>query len=112
VEVPAPVAAAGRGTYLNLCAGCHGADGQGIPHVAVPLSTNASLRLASPRNFVRAVLHGIPAQRFPGLERMEAMPAFTELLDDKALADLTNWMRARWGGRQPIVTDEEIAKLR
>jgi mono/diheme cytochrome c family protein len=40
------------------------------------------------------------------------MPAFTELLDDKALADLTNWMRARWGGRQPIVTDEEIAKLR
>lgn len=112
VEVPAPVAAAGRGTYLNLCAGCHGADGQGIPHVAIPLSTNASLRLASPRNFVRAVLHGIPAQRFPGLERMEAMPAFTELLDDKALADLTNWMRARWGGRQPIVTDEEIARLR
>lgn len=112
VEVPPPIAAAARATYLNLCAGCHGSDGQGIPHVAIPLSTNASLRLASPRNFARAVLHGIPAQSFPGLERMEAMPAFTELLSDRELADLTNWMRARWGGQQPIVTDEEIAKLR
>ncbi|MGY6250692.1 cytochrome c [Bosea thiooxidans] len=115
---PAPVAVspavvtAARATYLNLCAGCHGSEGQGIPHVAIPLATNTSLRLASPRNFIRAVLHGLPAQRFPGLERMEAMPAFTELLDDKALADLTNWMRARWGGQSPNVAAEEVAKLR
>ncbi|WP_248307974.1 cytochrome c [Bosea sp. AS-1] len=112
VEVPAAIATAARKTYLDLCSGCHGAEGQGIPHVAVPLATNASLRLSSPRNFVRAVLHGIPAQRFPGLERMEAMPGFTELVDDKALADLTNWMRARWGGQQPNVTAEEVGKLR
>lgn len=112
VDVAPPVASAARSTYLNLCAGCHGAEGQGIPHVAVPLSTNASLRLESPRNFVRAVLNGIPAQSFPGLERMEAMPPFADLLDDRELADLTNWMRARWGGRQPAVTPEDIAKLR
>ena len=112
VEVAPAVAAAGRATYLNLCAGCHGAEGQGIPHVAVPLATNASLRLASPRNFVRSVLQGLPAQRFPGLERMEAMPPFAELLDDKAVADLSTWMRANWGGQKPDVTPEDVAKLR
>ncbi len=101
-----------RATYLNLCSGCHGANGQGIPHVAVPMATNASLRLASPRNLIRSVLYGIPAQSFPGLERMEAMPAFAELLDDRELADLSNWMRAQWGGQEPTVTVEDIAKLR
>lgn len=116
--VPAPVnvtdhvAASAQASYANLCAGCHGADGQGIPHVAVPLSTNASLRLASPRNLIHTVLHGIPAQRFPGLERMEPMPGFADLLDDRAIADLANWMRARWGGQQPSLSAEDIAKLR
>ncbi|MPZ57574.1 MAG: c-type cytochrome [Rhizobiales bacterium] len=112
VSIPTQVADAARATYRNLCAGCHGADGQGIPHVAVPLSTNISLRLASPRDLTQAVLHGIPAQRFPGLERMEPMPEFAQLIDDRAIADLVNWMRARWGGQQPSVTAEDIAKLR
>ena len=112
VSVPPQVAASARATYLNLCAGCHGARGEGTPHVAVPLSTNISPRLTSPRNLVHAVLHGIPIQRFPGLERMTAMPGFADLLDDKAVADLANWMRAQWGGQQPNVTTEDVTKLR
>src|SRR5258708_18052281 len=47
---PAPAAAppGGRNTYVQLCSACHGVEGQGIPHVAPPLRTNASLRLPSP----------------------------------------------------------------
>jgi mono/diheme cytochrome c family protein len=111
-EMSEAVADAARATYGNLCSGCHGSSGQGVPHVAVPLSSNASLRLTSPRNLIQAVLHGIPAQQFPGLERMESMPAFADLLDDQAIADLANWMRAHWGGQQPSVTAADIAKLR
>lgn len=111
-EMSEAVADTARATYGNLCSGCHGSGGQGMPHVAVPLSTNASLRLASPRNLIQAVLHGIPAQQFPGLERMEPMPAFADLLDDQAIADLANWMRAHWGGQPPRVTAADIAKLR
>ena len=112
VSVPSQVAASARATYVNLCSGCHGASGQGIPHVAVPLSTNISPRLTSPRNLIHAVLHGIPAQRFPGLERMEPMPGFADMLDDKAVADLANWMRGQWGGQQPNVTAGDVAKVR
>ena len=112
VDVPAPVAYAAKVTYGNLCSGCHGANGEGIPHVSVPLSTSASLRLNSARNLIHTVVHGIPAQQFPGLERMEPMPGFAGLLDDQAIADLANWMRARWGGQELSITASDIAKLR
>lgn len=111
-EVPQAVASAGRATYLNLCAGCHGSAGEGIPHVAVPMATNASLRLVNARNFLHTTLNGIPAQSFPGLERMQPMPGFADKLDDRAVADLANWMRARWGGRAPDVTPEAVAAMR
>ena len=78
----------------------------------VPLATNASLRLADARNLNKVILTGIPAQRFPGLERMQPMPGFAGQLSDQQVADLSNWLRANWGGQQPSVTAEEIKRLR
>jgi mono/diheme cytochrome c family protein len=112
VEVAPALAASAHATYLNLCSACHGAEGQGIPHVVVPLSTNASLRLSDARNLVHAVLHGIPAQKFPGLERMEPMPSFKDKLSDQQVADLANWMRAVWGGQKPAFKPEGVASIR
>jgi mono/diheme cytochrome c family protein len=111
---PAPVAVApklvvsARPTYLALCSGCHGVEGQGIPHVVVPLATNASLKLASARNLVRTIVNGIPAQHFPGLERMQPMPAFGRQLDDRQIADLVNWLRETWGMQKSAVTPDEV----
>jgi mono/diheme cytochrome c family protein len=112
VDVAPELATSARGTYTNLCSGCHGAEGQGIPHVVVPLATNASLRISDGRNFVHTVLHGISAQRFPGLERMQPMPSFEDKLTDQQMADLANWARATWGGQQPDVKPEDVAKVR
>lgn len=112
VAVAPELATAARGNYLALCSGCHGIEGQGIPHVVVPLSTNASLRLASARNLIHTVLNGIPAQHFPGLERMQPMPGFKDQLDDRQVADLANWLRAQWGGEAPSAKPEEVAQIR
>lgn len=112
VAIPAETATSARATYLAVCSGCHGADGQGIPHVVVPLATNASLRLTNARNLNRTILTGIPAQRFPGLERMQPMPGFSAHLNDQQVADLSNWMRATWGGQAPNVTPEDVRRLR
>jgi len=112
INVAPELTASARGTYLNLCSGCHGAQGEGIPHVAVPLATNTSLRINDARNFVRTVLHGIPAQRFPGLERMQPMPAFKDQLTDQQVADLANWARATWGGQETNVKPADIASIR
>jgi mono/diheme cytochrome c family protein len=112
VKIPPALAASARAAYLNLCSACHGAEGQGIPHVVVPLSTNASLRLNNAHNLVHAVLHGIPAQDFPGLERMEPMPSFKDKLTDQQVADLANWMRAIWGGKEPTFRPEDVKSIR
>lgn len=112
VAVPAETGASARATYLAVCASCHGVEGQGIPHVVVPLATNASLRLADARNLNRVILTGIPAQRFPGLERMQPMPGFAAQLSDQEVADLSNWLRANWGGQKPTVTVDEVRRLR
>lgn len=112
VSIDPALAASARGTYLNLCSGCHGVEGQGIPHVVVPLATNATLRITDPRNFIHTVLHGISPQRFPGLERMQPMPSFSDKLTDQQLADLANWMRANWGGQEPDVKPDNVATLR
>jgi mono/diheme cytochrome c family protein len=112
VSVTAELTASAKPTYLALCSGCHGAEGHGIPHVVVPLATNASLRLTSARNLVRTVLDSIPAQRFPGLERMQPMPGFKQQLDDRQLTDLVNWMRATWGGQESKVTLDEVHRMR
>ncbi|MBL6653652.1 MAG: cytochrome c [Reyranella sp.] len=110
---PAAVPPAGRQTYLQLCSACHGAEGEGIPHVAPPMKTNASLRVASPRNLLVAVTGGLPDRPLPGGERYQAMPAFGPLLDDRQLADLANWLRGTWGGSASApVTPDEVRAVR
>ncbi|MDR5900059.1 hypothetical protein QC823_13815 [Halomonas vilamensis] len=54
------------------CAGYHGADGEGIPHVAVAMKGNATLRLDSARNLVKVIAEGINARQFSGFERRQA----------------------------------------
>ncbi len=110
--VPQAVSLRARATYAGLCAGCHGQAGEGIPHVSVPLRTNTAMRVANPGGLLRAILVGLPAQRFPGHERMEAMPPFAALIDDAALAYLATWMRAEWGGQDKAVTPEAVARQR
>lgn len=102
----------GRQSYLNLCAGCHGRDGEGKPHVAVAMAGNSTLRDADARNLIVSVLDGLPAQDFPGIERMQEMPAFARDLDDAALAQLVNYLRATWGGQPANVDAAAVKALR
>ncbi|WP_242111353.1 c-type cytochrome [Luteimonas aquatica] len=101
----------GRRHYLNLCAGCHGGDGQGVPHVAPAMRGNSGLRDRDPHNLVVAILDGLPAHRFVGLQRMQDMPGFSAELDDADIAVLASWLRQRYGG-QAAVEEAAVARLR
>ena len=108
-SAPVPV---GQQVYVQLCSACHGVDGEGIPHVAPPMRTNASLRLASPRNLLVVVLSGLPDRPLPGGERFQAMPAFGRWLDDRQIADLANYLRGAWDDTPPTVTADEVRAVR
>ena len=90
----------GRITYVALCAGCHGLNGEGVPNTVVALRGNTTLRLADPRNLIVSMLDGIRAQNFPYLQSMQAMPGFADKLSDEQAAELANYLRVSFGGQK------------
>lgn len=104
--------AAGRTTYVALCAGCHGFDGEGVPNTVVPMRGNTTLRLTNPRNLIVSMLDGIAGQSFAYLQRMQAMPGFADKLSDAQAADLANYLRVNFGAQKPDVTPAAVQALR
>lgn len=102
----------GRQHYLNLCAGCHGAAGEGIPHVAVAMDGNTTLRLSDSRNLLRVIDDGIKEQQFTGFERMQPMPGFSGTLDDTQMRDLLHYLRQTWGGLDTQLSPQQVSQLR
>ena len=102
----------GRTDYLNLCAGCHGSEGNGVPNVSVSLRANTALRDADPHNLIVAILDGLPAHDFPGLARMQDMPGFAADLDDTGAAALVTWLRRQWGGQTAAIDAAAVRELR
>ena len=103
-----PVLEPGRLRYVSACAGCHGVQGEGIPHVAPPMRGNVAVMMDSPENLLSVILHGVATQTFAGNERMYAMPGFADRLGDDEIAGLATWMRAQWGGQAQPVTPAQV----
>ncbi len=70
------------------------------------------MRNADPHNLIVAMLDGIEAQKFPGTESLQDMPPFSGQLSDKELAQLTNFLRATWGGQAADITPDRIKAMR
>ncbi len=104
--------AAGRNLYLDSCAGCHGREGEGKPHVAIAMKDNSTLRQGDARNLIVSMLDGIEAQPFAGVERMQPMPGFAATYSDEQMAQLANYLRATWGGQPGDVTADKVKSLR
>ena len=104
--------AVGRASYVAVCAGCHGREGEGKPHVAVSMQGSSTLRQADPHNLIVAMLDGVDATDFAGTESMQAMPGFAATLSDDELAHLANYLRSSWGGQLGNVTAARVKALR
>jgi mono/diheme cytochrome c family protein len=104
--------AAGRASYVAVCAGCHGREGEGKPHVAVSMQGSSTLRQADPHNLIVSMLDGVDAAEFAGTESMQAMPGFAAKLSDDELANLANYLRSGWGGQPGDVTAAKVKALR
>lgn len=112
IDGNSPALQEGSDLYVSLCSGCHGRDGEGKPHVAVSMRSNSTVRQKDPHNLIVTLLDGIDEQGFPGLERMQAMPAFAGTLSDEQLAQLTRYLRTTWGGHPADVTAQDVRSLR
>ena len=94
------------------CAACHhDGDGPRLLGVNVPLALNSNLHSDRPDNLLRAILDGV---RAPPALAVGFMPAFRDAFDDRQLAELAAWMRARFAPQRPPWSELEatVARIR
>ena len=93
--------------YVDNCASCHQANGQGAGTIA-PLAGNPAVVAAKPFDALAAVLQGIPAR-----DGVPAMPSFGGSMDDRSVADVVNYLRTSWGNMAaPNATPKLVAAWR
>nr|WP_298415681.1 cytochrome c [uncultured Halomonas sp.] len=104
------VSSATRNLWVGSCANCH-EQGAGVgPSKALPLSISTSVRQSSPVNTVRTILDGIEAYRDDG---GPYMPAFSDILRDDEIAELSQYLRRRYSdGTQWSGVEDAISKAR
>jgi nicotinate dehydrogenase subunit B len=97
----------GRRTFETACAVCHASSG-GVGHFGVrPLmSLNTSVSYSKPDNLLHVLLNGISN---PATAELGYMPGFRDAYDDKQLAELAAYIRARYAPDQPAWGDLENA---
>jgi len=100
----------GRRTFEAACAVCH-SPGAGVGHLGVrPLmGLNTSVSQARPDNLLRVLQRGIDQ---PATEGLGYMPGFGDAYDDRQMAELAGYIRARYAPDQPAWRDLEAASAR
>jgi mono/diheme cytochrome c family protein len=102
------------------CAGCHQANGQGIPGAFPPLASHVAeiLSKAGGREYlIKVLLWGLQGQiEVKGMKYNGAMPAFAQLKDEEIAAVLTHIATA-WGDDKKVkgfkpFTPAEVKALR
>jgi len=99
----------GEAVYAEASAGCHGWTGVSS---ALPLATLIGARSVndpSGINVAQVIVHG--AARHPG-ETTATMPAFGETYSDRAIANVVNYVTARFGAVGARLSANDVAKLR
>ncbi len=94
------------------CSACHhDGDGPRLLGVNRPLALNSNLHSDRPDNLIRVILDGI---REPATPDLGFMPAFRGAYDDRQIADLAAYLRARYAPGRPAWGDLEanVARLR
>ncbi|MEO7199134.1 MAG: c-type cytochrome, partial [Dokdonella sp.] len=94
----------GAQLYQHHCADCHGDEGRGKAGRYPPLRDSVSIRAPDPVNAVRMILYGAMPATTAGNPRPYSMPPFVQRLSSTEVAELTNYIRSRWGERSPQLT--------
>ena len=91
-----PPESEGAKIYAGACAGCHD-SGRPPPYGGIHLGLSTAISADDPRNLANIVLSGVrPVEG----ERSPIMPGFAASMNDREVAALLGYLRARFG-RQP-----------
>jgi mono/diheme cytochrome c family protein len=102
----------GRAVY-QLCTGCHQDNGQGNPALALPLAGSEWVTSEGVNRLIRIPLKGLTGPfKAAGKEMNASMLAIGADMTDQQVADVLTYIRNSWGNKAPLVTPEQVAKIR
>jgi ubiquinol-cytochrome c reductase cytochrome b subunit len=106
----APAAAGvGAEVYSQSCAGCHGANGMGVPGAFPPLAHNPVVT-GDPKKVIDIVNNGLTGPiTVNGATYNGQMPAWKGNLTNKQIADVITYIRNGWGNKATAVTEAGVA---
>jgi mono/diheme cytochrome c family protein len=96
----------GAAIYAAACATCH-ESARPLPYGGVDLARSTAISASEPRNLANIVIGGV--QPVAG-ERSPIMPGFGNSMDDRQVAALLTYLRARFGKGPAWTNVEEIVK--
>ncbi len=102
----------GQQIYADECAGCHKADGKGIPGLFPSLAAAPTVQQSDPTSLLHVVLRGASGLGTPKAPTAAAMPAFAWILNDEQVAAVVTYIRNSWGNSAPAVTAGDAKKAR
>ena len=108
--------ASGRTHYLSTCAGCHGADGEGLKRFAPPL-VNSEWVLGDEKKLTLILLHGLEGpvevngRLYDAPDILPVMPSHSTM-DDRDIADILTYIRNEWGHQAAPVSGRTVARTR
>lgn len=111
-KIDAALAETGSALYFDNCAGCHAADGSGVPYVFAPLTTSNKVHAEDPSTAIRIILGGARAEPTDYVPSIPAMPPFAWKLSDAQIADLLSYLRGAGPRRAAPVSASEVADVR
>ncbi len=102
--------ATGRHLFAGTCSGCHTWTGANdfVPYAT--LTGTRAVNDPSATNVALAILRG--ASPLPASGAIATMPAFGSLWNDDQIADVSNYVIARFGAQPSSISPAEVGKLR
>lgn len=103
----------GKVVFEQICALCHGVDGNGKPGQAPPFVGSEWVLTDNLGHLIRIPLNGVSGPiKVKGETWALAMPAMGASLSDDDLAAVLTYMRGSWGNKAPEVTPDQVKSVR
>lgn len=97
----------GKQLYMQTCAACHQANGQGLVGAFPPLAGSKIVNNEDPEFMIQIILQGYDAR-----PDFAVMVGFADQLTDEEIAAIANHERSSWGNNARSITPEEVSKIR
>jgi len=116
IEVDPLVMATGRQKFLNLCANCHGTQGEGMARFAPPLKSSEWVT-GDKEKLAMILLHGmegpvvVNGKEYGIPDILPNMPSFSTLQNED-IAAISTYIRNSWGNSSEAISNGTVGRIR